>query len=297
MHTPHVLTLIASPGTSLSLDYLAQPLTSSGLHFSSIAWLAPAIACDLVLDSPPAPLAYAEMLERCAQVRADAVLQLVSAREKKLLISDMDSTLIEQECIDELADVMGIKPHVAAITERAMNGELDFKEALRERVALLSGMPEAELQRVFDSRITLMPGAKTLVATMKARGASAHLVSGGFTFFTQRVAAALGFDTHAANILEIANGELTGTVAEPILDKDAKLASLRDYAAQHNVPLAATLAVGDGANDLPMLLASGLGVAYHAKPVVATQAAACIRFNDLSALLYLQGIQKSEWVA
>ena len=184
---------------------------------------------------------------------------------------------------------------MSAITERAMNGELDFKAALRERVALLKDLPESTLQEVFDHHITLMQGAKTLVATMKVRGASAHLVSGGFTFFTERVAKALGFDTHDANILDIAGGKLTGTVREPILDKDSKLASLQHYAAQYKLPLTATLAVGDGANDLPMLLASGLGVAYRAKPVVAREAAASIRFNDLGALLFVQGIAKKDW--
>ena len=204
--------------------------------------------------------------------------------------------MIAQECIDELADKVGLKAHVAAITERAMNVELDFKAALRERVLLLKDLPAQTLQDVFDNHITLMPGAKALVATMKAHGATTHLVSGGFTFFTERVAKALGFDTDEANILELAEGKLSGTVREPILDKDSKRASLERHAAQHNLPLSATLAVGDGANDLPMLLAAGLGVAYHAKPVVEAQAPASIRFNDLSALLYLQGIPKDEWV-
>ena len=297
MHQPHILTLIASPGSTLTLDYLVGALTSSGLHFSQVNWLAPKTVCDLTLEKPPAPQAYAETLARCAQAQVDVVLQPAKGRGKKLLISDMDSTMIQQECIDELADKVGLKAHVAAITERAMNGELDFKAALRERVLLLKDLPEKTLQEVFDQHITLMPSARTLVATMKARGASTHLVSGGFTFFTERVGKALGFDTDEANILELADGKLSGHVREPILDKDSKRASLELHAAQHNLPLTATLAVGDGANDLPMLLASGLGVAYHAKPVVEAQAKASIRFNDLSALLYLQGIPKSEWVA
>ncbi len=295
MTTPHVLTVIAAPESALSMDYLVGPLTSSGFALGEVVWLAPNVACDVMLDTPPPPMAYAETLSRCALAKVDAVLQPADGREKKLLISDMDSTMIEQECIDELADKVGLKAHVSAITERAMNGELDFKEALRARVALLKDLPEATLQEVFDHHITLMSGAKILLNTMKSRGASAHLVSGGFTFFTARVAKALGFDTHEANILEVADGKLTGRVREPILDKDSKRESLLHHAAQHKLPLSATLAVGDGANDLPMLLTSGLGVAYHAKPAVEAHARASIRYNDLTALLYLQGIKKADW--
>jgi phosphoserine phosphatase len=295
MHEEYVLTLLASPGSLLE----PKALVSTALAGSVLRthWLSEGEACDLFLHTKPDNAARVTLQQICENAQADHVLQPVAIREKKLLISDMDSTMIEQECIDELADKIGLKAHVAAITERAMNGELDFKAALRERVLLLKDLPEALLQEVFDRHITLMPGAKTLVATMKARGASAHLVSGGFTFFTARVAKALGFDTHDANILDIASAKLTGTVREPILDKEAKLASLKHYAAQHKLPLSATLAVGDGANDLPMLLASGLGVAYRAKPVVAKQAAASIRFNDLTALLFAQGIAKRDWLS
>jgi len=179
MHVPHVLTFIAAPGHTLTLDYLAGPLTSSGLLFEGITWLQPQTACDLVLHQPPAPQSYAETLVRAANSQVDVVLQPLAGRAKKLLISDMDSTMIHQECIDELADHVGRKAEVSRITERAMNGELDFKAALVERVALLQGLPERVLQQVFDRNITLMDGAKTLLATMKSRGASTHLVSGG----------------------------------------------------------------------------------------------------------------------
>jgi phosphoserine phosphatase len=294
MH-PYVLTLIASPASVV--DPAAFVSTADAAAIAGITWLSDGEACDVLLRSKPSESAVQQWQVRSEQTRVDFAVLPAENREKKLLISDMDSTLIAQECIDELADALGRKPEVSAITERAMRGELDFEEALRARVGLLAGLSEATLQQVYATRITLMPGAKTLVATMKARGASTHLVSGGFTFFTARVAAALGFDTHDANTLEITGGKLTGTVRAPILGKEAKRALLEKYAAQHNVPLGATLAVGDGANDLPMIQAAGLGVAYHAKPVVADAAQASIRFSDLRALLYLQGIAKRDWVS
>ena len=224
----------------------------------------------------------------------DTIVQPASGRRKKLLISDMDSTMIEQECIDELADCVGMKPHIAAITERAMNGELDFKAALRERVGLLGGLAEEALQSTYETRITLMPGAKKLIATMKRHGAYTVLVSGGFTFFTGRVRDAIGFDADDANRLEIVDGKLTGKVIEPILDKESKLASLHHYAKLKQLSTEEVLAIGDGANDLPMLLAAGLGVAYHAKPTVRAQANAALNHNDLSALLYVQGYTDGE---
>lgn len=220
----------------------------------------------------------------------------LATRRKRLLVADMDSTIIGQECIDEMGDVIGIKPRIAAITERAMRGELDFEGALRERMALLAGLSEAALQTIFNERITIHPGARTLVATMRANGAFTALVSGGFTFFTSRVARAVGFDTDRANILELHGGRLTGRVIEPILGREAKLAALQAFAAERGLDPVSALAVGDGANDLAMIRAAGLGVAFRAKPVVAAQAHASIMHGDLTALLYLQGYGKDEFV-
>jgi phosphoserine phosphatase len=196
-----------------------------------------------------------------------------------------------------MGDMLGIKPEIAAITERAMRGELDFEGALRARMTLLAGLTEIDLERVFTERITVMPGARTLVATMRANGAFTALVSGGFSFFTERVAAAVGFDTNRANALVIEGGRLAGRVTEPILGREAKLEALRTFARQRGIDPVLTLAVGDGANDLAMIGAAGLGVAYRAKPVVAAEAAASIVHGDLTSLLYLQGYRKAEQVA
>ena len=261
------------------------------MGLGKLHWHHRAIACDVLIAE--------DKLHVPALTGApdfDYVLQPLAAREKKLLISDMDSTMIAQECIDELADLVGKKSEVAAITARAMNGELDFAEALRARVALLKGMTQTQLTDVFQQRITLMPGAKMLVQTMKKRGAYTVLVSGGFKFFTNRVGAAIGFDANEANKLDAVGGVLTGKVIEPILDKNSKREALLRIAAERNIPLPATLAIGDGANDVPMLKAAGLGVAYHAKPIVRAETRAHITFNDLSALLYVQGIPPAEWV-
>lgn len=281
----HVLTLIAAPDSILNSKEAVTLLSLGRQH-----WLKKDVACDVLVPDDklhvPALITAADF---------DYVLQPLATREKKLLIADMDSTMIEQECIDELADLVGKKKQVAAITERAMNGELDFKAALRERVALLKGLTQADLTKVFKERITLMPGARPLIQTMKARGATTVLVSGGFKFFTSRVAQAIGFDTDEANRLDAKDGLLTGKVMEPILDKDAKRAALHRVAREKNIPLSASLAIGDGANDIPMLADAGLGVAYHAKPVVRAQAKAQINFNDLSALLYVQGIAPAQW--
>lgn len=220
----------------------------------------------------------------------DANVISAENRVKRLLISDMDSTIIPVECIDEIADFAGVKDRVSAITERAMQGELDFDGALRERVGLLKGLPVEALERTFAERISLNPGAAELVGRMKQAGALTALVSGGFTYFTERVAADAGFERHQANTLLVANDELTGEVADPILGREAKLTALRDLTAEISASPADAVAVGDGANDLAMIEAAGLGVAYRAKPAVAAKADARLDHSDLNAILYLQGI-------
>lgn len=285
LHHTHVTTVIAGSTSKNLSEATLRPYVGD----CAIQWLNEGIACD-ILHQAAAP----DLSAFAAQ--HDIITQPLEGRRKQLLISDMDSTMIEQECIDELADYLGIKPHVAAITERAMNGELDFKDALRERVGLLAGLPESALEEVYSSRIKLMPGARTLVATMKAQGAYCLLVSGGFTFFTKRIAAAIGFDDDHANQLEFTDGKLSGHVVEPILDKHAKVASLEQCCAQRGLAVQQALAMGDGANDLPMLQRAGLGIAYHAKPVVQQSARAAINHNDLSAALYVQGYAHHEWV-
>ena len=226
----------------------------------------------------------------------DWCVQPAEGRRKRLLVADMDSTIINVECLDELADFAGLKAEISAITERAMRGELQFEGALRERVGMLKGLSTSALQKTYDQRVRLNPGAKTLVRTMAANGARCLLVSGGFTFFTSRVAEAAGFHENRANALLEADGALTGQVAEPILGREAKLAALEGEAARLGLPLAETLAIGDGANDLAMIKASGLGVAYRAKPIVAAEAHAKVDHADLTAVLYFQGYTAEAFV-
>lgn len=227
----------------------------------------------------------------------DINVVMAAHRRKKLLIADMDSTIINVECLDELADMAGIKPQIAAITERAMRGELEFESALRERVGMLKGLPLNALARTYDERVRLNPGAKRLLATMRAHGAHSLLVSGGFTYFTSRVAKEAGFDEHQGNTLLDDGAALTGAVGIPILGREAKLAALEKAVKKLNIDFEDTLAVGDGANDLAMIRRAGLGVAYHAKPVVATAASAAVRHGDLTALLYLQGYSDAQIVS
>ena len=226
----------------------------------------------------------------------DIAVQPESNRLKKLLISDMDSTMITVECIDELADYAGIKPQIAEITERAMQGDLDFEEALRGRVALLKGLGIAAIQQCLDERVRTMPGAEILVRTMVKQRAATILVSGGFTKFAQPVAQVIGFESFHANILEEDEGILTGGLAGPIVDAARKVEFLQSGAAAANLSLEQCLAVGDGANDIPMLQRAGLGIAYHAKPKAAQAADVAIKHNDLTALLYIQGITADQWV-
>lgn len=254
--------------------------------------LSPGEAAEFRLAAPPDP---AVLLAALGGQPVDAITVKARGRRKALLVADMDSTMITGETLDELASFAGIGDRVAAITRRAMNGELDFKAALRERVAMLRGLELATLDKTWQ-RVRLTPGARELVATMRARGALTALVSGGFSFFTAKVAARLGFDLHRANTLLDDGAALTGQVAEPILDRDSKLAALTELAQQRGVRLSATLAVGDGANDLDMLRAAGLGIAFHAKPVVAQEARARVDHADLRALLFAQGYPASAFV-
>lgn len=295
---PAVVTLIASSNAVLD-DDAAQAARSAlaalGADAAKPDWLAPGRACDLLFDGLAPEQAEAAARRALGDLPVDVIAQATANRRKRLLVADMESTIIQQEMLDELGDYVGMKDRIAAVTARAMNGEIDFKEAVRERVILLKGLKEELIDDVWK-RATLMPGAKALVATMRAHGASCVLVSGGFRCFTERVRDWVGFDDDRGNVLEVVDGVMTGRVIEPILDKDSKLQSLIAYAGERRVPVAETMAVGDGANDLPMLLAAGLGVAFHAKPTVAAQARARVDHGDLTALLFAQGYRAVEFV-
>lgn len=296
----HVLTLIADPRRPVvdldAITRVRKGLAASGASVGPPAWLADGIAADL----PFTGLAIASAVETAQSAlpdrSVDAIAQPTAQRRKKLLVADMESTIIENEMLDELADFFGLRPQIAAITARAMNGEIDFAAALRERVGLLAGLKTALLDEA-ARRIAYMPGARTLVATMHANGAYCALVSGGFTHFTAMVRDAVGFDEDRANRLLADGDALSGTVAEPILGKEAKLAALQQLAGDRSLSLVQSLAVGDGANDLPMLQAAGLGIAFHAKPAVAAAVTANVRHGDLTALLYAQGYRRSEFAA
>ena len=286
----NVLVLISSAAqaalTDSVLQVAAQALRAQGAEVGTPRWLAPGIAGEMPFDGEARPIAMTAI---------DSVVVPAEGRRKRLLVADMESTIIENEMLDELADFLGLRPHIAAITARAMNGEIDFAAALEERVGLLQGLALARLDEA-ATRIRYMPGGATLVATMQKQGATCALVSGGFSHFTGLVRRATGFDADFANVLDHADGSLSGKVVPPILGKEAKLATLRRLAGERGLALSETVTVGDGANDLPMLQAAGLGVAFHAKPAVAAAVPARIDHGDLTALLYLQGYRRDEFI-
>ncbi|MDR5655021.1 phosphoserine phosphatase SerB [Ruixingdingia sedimenti] len=288
-----VATLLTAPARG-QLDPATAESLRNAWGGGALRWLAPGEAAEFPL--PAIPENRWQVWEALQARGVDLIVQRAEGRRKRLLIADMDSTMIGQECIDELADLAGVGPRVAAITARAMNGELDFEGALRERVGLLAGLPETVIAQVLAERITYTPGGAELIATMKAQGGYALLVSGGFTAFTTAVAAHLGFDAHRANTLLAEGGALTGRVAEPILGRAAKVAALEEFTARLGITPAEAIAVGDGANDLGMLHLAGTGVALHAKPAVAAQCEVRVNHGDLTALLYIQGYARDEFV-
>jgi len=293
----HVATLIAAPETRLTDDLIARARAALP-QVTDIQWLDQGVAVDIGF-MPQSAIDQRQLSDhlRAALAAApiDLAIQPLAHRRKKLLVADMDSTMIGQECIDELADLVGLKAHVSAITERAMRGEIAFEPALRERVALLKGLPVSVIDDVIANRITLMSGARALIGTMRAHGAHTVLVSGGFSLFTREVAEMIGFDENHANTLLVENDMLTGYVEEPILGREAKLDTLLEVARYLQMPLEDTMAVGDGANDLAMIGRAGLGIAYHARPAVAAAAHIRIDHGDLTALLYLQGYRREEF--
>lgn len=296
---PQVLTLAAPPGglSPAALARVRDALGALGAAAGTPDWLAEAEAADLPFDGLAAEQAVAAARAALGEAApVDAIAQGAEGRRTRLLRADMDSTIVTTETLDELAAFAGLKDRIAEITRRAMNGELDFRAALLERVGMLAGLPISALERTWaETRLT--PGAEALVRTMRAQGgAHCALVSGGFAFFTARVAERAGFHEHHSNTLLVEDGKLTGRVAEPILDRDAKLAALKRLCAERGLPLSAALAVGDGANDLPMIGAAGLGVAFRAKPVVAAAARARVDHADLRALLFAQGYRAAEIV-
>jgi phosphoserine phosphatase len=287
-----IATLLTNPATPRLEGALVESLRNAWGGGDAL-WLSPDVAAEFALAAIPAN--RWDVWESLQAEGVDLIVQPAENRRKRMLLADMDSTMIQQECIDELADEAGVGSRVKDITARAMNGELDFEGALIERVGLLKGLPETVITRVLETRITHMPGGKALLATMKAHGAHAALVSGGFTAFTSRVAADLGFDENRANTLLAKDGHLTGDVAHPILGREAKVEALHQITARLDITPADVIAVGDGANDLGMLGLAGTGVALHAKPSVQAECEIRVNYGDLSALLYLQGYADSDF--
>lgn len=292
---PLIATLITNPIDPILTVELADKVLHS-INATSIDWLADDIAFDMPLKQGiTQEEAYQVLLNSLDGEPVDVVVQNINNRRKKLLLADMDSTMIEQECIDELAEEAGLRHEVAKITSQAMNGEIEFEPALIKRVALLKGLPLTIIDKVIKERINLMEGGRELVQTMRANGAYAALVSGGFTLFTSVIADMIGFDEHNANQLLHDDTYLTGTVQQPILGKQAKLDKLLELCNRLNISSEDAMAVGDGANDLAMLQKAGAGVAVHAKPVVAKAASIRIDYSDLTALLYMQGYKMADF--
>jgi phosphoserine phosphatase len=291
-----VATVIASEGALDNdvIEHAGKTLREA----NAPVWLAPRQAADIRFESERPPREVADRLRTALGGNIDVVVQPAANRRKKLFLADMDSTMIGQECIDELADFAGLKPRIAAITERAMRGEIAFEPALRERVALLKGLPATIIDEIIAERITLTGGARTLVATMRKHGAYTCLVTGGFTLFAQKIGRTIGFDEMRANRLKVdPDGRLSGAVEEPVFGRDAKHSTLIELRDRLRLRREDTMAIGDGANDLDMIVEAGLGVAYHAKPKLAEAAAARIDHNDLTALLYVQGYRREEFVS
>ncbi len=295
--TSYVLTLIgnmaAAPLESVHIERVSRSLATTG----EVDWLADREACDLFIESS---LSAADIVEQARDALSgtaiDAVCTSIEGRRKKLLISDMDSTVINQECIDELGDAIGVGSRIREITAAVVDGDISFSDALRKRMVLMKGMERGLLESVYEERISLQSGARTFVQTMRRHGAFCILVSGGFSFFTRRIAARIGFHDHQGNQLAFADGKLTGEVLEPILGRSAKLTTLTRLCAEKGLEPSNVLAVGDGANDIKMIEAAGLGVAFHGSDSLRKRASACIDHGDLTALLYIQGFRKSEFV-
>lgn len=294
----HVITLIGDPDVALIprsvIDAACSALSAMGATIGELDWLSERQACDLPIEGIDPRGAVAAVRSEIAEFPIDIVGQRREHRRKKLLVADMDSTIIQQECIDEIADFVGRRAEVSEITERAMRGDLDFPEAVRARVSMFAGLDATTLERAYFERVTLTPGAETLVRVMRKNGALTALVSGGFTQFTSRVAERVGFDRHHGNELEIKHSKLTGKAVEPIKGGNAKVELLDFYRRELDISADTTLAVGDGANDIPMIKASGLGVAFHGKPSVVAAADAEIKYGNLTALLFVQGFRQAE---